>query len=90
MKYNFDNNFSFTMDLRDDGGNIWAAVSVIPSKEVGKRDILLMDIKEGNISVRSITELLNLLHKKKVSFDNKKKVVDFLADSLLFLERNER
>ena len=90
MKYNVDNNFSFTMDLRDDSGNIWAAVSVIPSKEVGKRDILLMDVEEGNIFVRSITELLNLLHKKNVSFDNRKKVVDFLADSLFFLEQNER
>lgn len=89
MEYNVDNNFSFTMDLRDDDGDIWAAISVISSK-VGKRDILLMDVQEGNISVRSITELLNLLQKKKVSFENRKKVVDFLAASLLFLERNER
>lgn len=90
MEYNVDNNFSFTMDLRDDDGDIWAVISVISSKEVGKRDILLMDVQEGNISVRSITELLNLLQKKKVSFENRKKVVDFLAASLLFLERNER
>jgi hypothetical protein len=89
MEYNVDNNFSFTMDLRDDDGDIWAVISVISSK-VGKRDILLMDVQEGNISVRSITDLLNLLQKKKVSFENRKKVVDFLAASLLFLERNER
>ena len=78
------------MDLRDDEGNIMAAVSVIPSKEVGKRDIIYMDAEEGNVSVRSITELLNLLQKKNISFDNRKKVVDFLAYSLMFLERNER
>lgn len=90
MEYNVDNNFSFTMDLRDDDGDVWVAISVISSKEVGKRDILLMDVQEGNISVRSITDLLNLLQKKKVSFENRKKVVDFLAASLLFLERNER
>ena len=76
--------------MKDDGGNIWAAISVIPSKEVGKRDIWLIYIQDGKIYVRSITELLNLLYKKKVSFDNRKKVVDFLAYSLMFLERNER
>ena len=41
MHYNNENNFTFTMDLRDDDDNIWAAISVIPSKEAGKRDILV-------------------------------------------------
>jgi hypothetical protein len=89
MEYNTDNNFSFTIDLRDGDGDIWAVVSVIPSKEPGKRDIILMDVEEGNYSFRSITELLNLLQKKKVSFEDRKMVLDFLADSLLFLEKNE-
>jgi len=74
MEYNVDNNFSFTRDLRDDDGDIWAAISVIPSKEVGKRDILLMDVQEGNISVRSITELLNLFKKRKFHLKTEKKL----------------
>jgi len=89
MKYSTDNKLSFTLDLRNDEDDIMAVVSVIPSKEVGKRDIIYMDAEEGNVSVRSITELLNLLQKKNISFDNRKKVVDFLSDSLLFLELND-
>ncbi|MFY9639235.1 MAG: hypothetical protein WAK14_10580 [Methanobacterium sp.] len=89
MHYNNENNFTFTMDLRDDDDNIWAAISVIPSKEAGKRDILLIDANNGNFSFRSITELINFLQKKKVSFYERKKVLDFLANSLLYLEKNQ-
>ncbi len=42
-----------------------------------------MDVCEGNFSVRSVTELLNLLMKKEVSFDERKRVLDFLAESLV-------
>jgi hypothetical protein len=89
MKYNKENKYSFTLDLRGDNGEIWAVVSVIPSKDIGKRDILLMDVSEGNFSVRSVTELLNLLIKKEVSFNERKRVLDFLAESLLILEKND-
>ena len=89
MQYDNQNNFTFTMDLRDNNDNIWAAISIIPSKEAGKRDLLLIDAINGNFSFRSITELINFLQKKKVSFIERKKVLDFLANSLLFLEKNE-
>ena len=89
MQYDNQNNFTFTMDLRDDNDNIWAAISIIPSKEAGKWDLLLIDANNGNFSFRSITELINFLQKKKVSFIDRKKVLDFLANSLLFLEKNE-
>ena len=89
MQYDNQNNFTFTMDLRDNNDNIWAAISIIPSKEAGKRDLLLIDAINGNFSFRSITELINFLQKKKVSFIERKKVLDFLAYSLLFLEKNE-
>lgn len=89
MKYNNENKYSFTLDLKGDDGEVWAVVSIIPSKDIGKRDILLMDVCEGNFSVRSITELLNLLMKKHVSFDERKRVLDFLAESLLILEKND-
>ncbi len=89
MQYDNQNNFTFTLDLRDDNDNIWAAISIIQSKEAGKSDLLLIDANNGNFSFRSITELINFLQKKKVSFIERKKVLDFLANSLLFLEKNE-
>jgi hypothetical protein len=89
MKDVKENNFSFTMDLKDENNDIWLTISVMPSKEVGKRDILLMDVNDGNFSFRSITELINMLMKKKVSFTDRKAVLDFLANSLLFLEKNQ-
>jgi len=89
MGENAENKFSFTMDLKDEDGNIRAVISVIPSKEAGKRDILLMDVQEGNFSVRSITELLNLLERKEVPVEDRKNVLEFLAERLLFLEQNE-
>jgi hypothetical protein len=89
MKDVKENNYSFTMDLKDENNDIWLTISVMPSKEVGKRDILLMDVNDGNFSFRSITELINMLMKKKVSFTDRKAVLDFLANSLLFLEKNQ-
>jgi len=88
MLYNNEKKYSFTMDLRGDNGEVWAVVCVVPSKDVGKRDILLMDVFEGNFSLRSVTELLNLLMKKKVSLDERRRVLDFIAESLLILEKN--
>jgi hypothetical protein len=87
MKQGDNNLFPFTMDLKDEDGNVWATVSVIPSKDPNKRDILLIDAQNGNYSVRSITELLNILEKRKVSLEEKKEVLEFLAERLIFLER---
>jgi hypothetical protein len=89
MKDIVDNKFSFHMDLMDHEDNIWGIVSVVPLKEMGKRDILLSDAHNGNYSFRSITELLNMLLKKNVSFEDRKRVLEFLAESLLFLEKND-
>jgi hypothetical protein len=84
-----ENNFSFTFNLRDENEGIWAAILVAPSKEIGKRDILLIDVNNENISFRSITELINLLQKRKVSFEDRKNVLDFIANSLIILEKNQ-
>jgi len=77
MGENAENKFSFTRDLKDEDGNIRAVISVIPSKKAGKRDILLMDVQEGNFSVRSITELLNLLERKEVPVEDRKMFWNF-------------
>jgi membrane-bound ClpP family serine protease len=75
-----------TMDVKDKNGKLLGAVCVAPAKEIGKRDILLMDEKTTQ-SVRSITELINMLSKKNVSFEERKQVLDFLSERLRYLEK---
>ena len=84
-----ENNFSFSMNLKDENDDIWAAISVAPSKDPGKRDILLIDVNNENISFRSITELMNFLQKKKVPYNDRKDALDFIANSLIILEKNQ-
>ena len=83
-------NFSNSIDLKDENGNVWGAVFVSTSKEFGKRDIILMDETSGTHSARSITELINMLSKKNVSFTDKKIVLEFLADRLRDLEKDTK
>lgn len=83
-----ENKFLSSIDLMDENGNVWGAVFVSPSKELGKRDIILMDEKSGTHSARSITELLNMLSKKNVPFTEKKRVLEFLAERLRTLEQD--
>jgi hypothetical protein len=80
--------FTSTMDVKDKNGNILGAVCVTPGKEIGKRDILLMDEKSGTHSARSTTELINMLSKKDVTFKERKLVLDFLSERLRNLEQN--
>jgi hypothetical protein len=82
-------NFSFTLDLKDENEKIWAVISVAPSKEPGRRDLLLIDVNNENISFRSITELINFLQKKKVPYNDRKEALDFIANSLIILEKNQ-
>jgi len=80
--------FSSSIDLEDENGHVWGAVFVSTSKELGKRDIILIDETSGTQSARSITELMNMLSKKKVSFMDKKRVLEFLAERLRMLEKD--
>jgi hypothetical protein len=81
------NNYISSMDVKDAQGNILGAVCVSPAKELGKRDIILMDEASGSFSVRSTTELINMLSKKHVPFEERRHVLDFLADRLRYLEQ---
>ncbi len=45
-----------------------------------------MDKKSGTCSARSITELINMLSKKNVSFIEKRRVLEFLSERLRILE----
>jgi membrane-bound ClpP family serine protease len=46
-----------------------------------------MDEESGSFSVRSTTELINMLSKKNVPFEERRHVLDFLADRLRYLEQ---
>lgn len=90
MNKNVENKFENSIDLKDENGEVWGAVFVSISKELGKRDIILVDERSGSHSARSITELINMLSKKNVSFTDKKIVLDFLADRLRTLEKETK
>lgn len=90
MKRKVEDNFLNSIDLKDEEGNVWGAVFVSTSKEFGKRDIILMDERSGTHSARSITELINMLSKKNVSFNDKKRVLEFLAERLRTLEQDTK
>lgn len=87
MKKETKHNYISSMDVKDEMGNVLGAVCVSPAKELGKRDIILMDENSGSFSVRSTTELINMLSKKNVPFEERKQVLDFLAERLRILEK---
>jgi hypothetical protein len=87
MRNETEKNYISSMDVKDEKGNILGAVCVSPAKELGKRDIILMDENSGSFSVRSTTELINMLSKKHVPFEERKQVLDFLAERLRYLEQ---
>ncbi len=87
MNKKIEYKFSSSIDLKDDKGKVWGAVFVSPSKEIGKRDIILIDEESGTFSVRSITELINMLSKKNISFNEKRRVLEFLEERLRILEK---
>jgi hypothetical protein len=71
--------------VRDDK-TLTGAVCVVLNREIGKRarkvDIIFMDEKKGAWSVRSTTELMNVIMKWKVPFEERKRVLDFVAERL--------
>ena len=87
MRNETEKNYISSMDVKDEKGNILGAVCVSPAKELGKRDIILMDENSGSFSVRSTTELINMLSKKHVPFEERKQVLDFLSERLRYLEQ---
>jgi predicted nuclease of restriction endonuclease-like (RecB) superfamily len=88
MKDKIENKFFSSLDVQDSDGNIFGAVFVSPAKEFGKRNIILIDETRGTYSARSITELINMLSKRNVTFAEKKRVLDFLSERLRILEKD--
>ncbi|MGZ4951526.1 MAG: hypothetical protein ACXVI0_10395 [Halobacteriota archaeon] len=71
------------------------AVCVALSKHIGRKerkvDIIFMQEEEekGAWSVRSTTELMNILAHWQVSFEERKRVFDFVAERLRVLAAEE-
>ncbi|HDD44509.1 MAG TPA: hypothetical protein ENG63_06595 [Candidatus Desulfofervidus auxilii] len=73
------------IEVIDENGEKIGYVFVYPSKELGKRDIIYYDIKKRKAkSLRSITELINLIA-KKVSIEEIKKTISFVEERLIDL-----
>ena len=72
-----------------DNKALTGAVCVALSKNVGRKDrkidLIFMPEEIGAFSVRSTTELMNILATWKVSFEERKQVFDFVAKRLRML-----
>jgi len=72
-----------------DNKTLSGAVCVALSKNVGRKDrkvdLIFMPEEQGAFSVRSTTELMNILANWKVSFEERKRVFDFVAQRLRML-----
>jgi hypothetical protein len=68
------------------------AVCVALNKNIGKKerkvDIIFME-EMGAWSVRSVTELMNILMKWQVSLHERKRIFDFVAERLRVLAADE-
>jgi len=68
-------------------GNKIGIVFVLPSKTPGKLDIIFFDSKTRKaVSLRSVTELINLLCKKNVQLEEIKNIVERVGYLLRKLE----
>ena len=67
------------------------AVCVALNKDIRQRkaDIIFMGGEKDTWSVRSTTELMSILIKWKVSFEERKRVFDFVAERLRVLAAEE-
>ena len=81
-----EKNIKSCMDIKDKEGKTLGAVCVLKGKDLDKNDILFMPSNDNAFSVRSVTELVNKLSKKNISFEERKKVLDFTSERLSYLE----
>ena len=58
MRNEIKNNYISSMDVKDEKGNLLGAVCVSPAKELGKRDIILMDENSGSSLLEAQQSLL--------------------------------
>lgn len=77
------------MDVKGKNEKIIGGVCIIPAKDFGKNDITFMPSDKETRSFRSTTELINTLTKLHASYEERKKVMDFIGERLRALESEE-
>ena len=85
-----EKNIKSCMDIKDKEGKTLGAVCVLKGKDLNKNDILFMPSNDNAFSVRSVTELVNKLSKKNISYEDRKKVLDFTSERLSYLENRKK
>ena len=79
------------LDLKNSEGQKVGAVCVTLSKVgKGKRDLIYMKVNGGALSARSNTELVNILIKEKIPYEERKRALDFIGERLLYLISSEK
>ena len=71
--------------VRDNMGAVCVALNKNIGRKERKVDLIFMPQEKGSFSVRSTTELMNILESWKVSFEERKRVFDFVAERLRML-----
>jgi hypothetical protein len=95
-----DNSESNCTDVKNGEGKMLGAVCVSIGKKLGSRDVLFMlrddvDLRGKNLhkgrafSVRSVTEMLNILSNWNVTYDERKRVHNFVTERLRILEQQK-
>jgi hypothetical protein len=79
----------YTRDDKTQTGAVCVALNKNIGRKERKADIIFMPEELGAWSVRSITELMNVLAQWKVSFEDRKRVFDFVAERLRVLGAEE-
>ena len=85
-----EKNIKSCMDIKDKEGQTLGAVCVLKGKDLEKNDILFMPTNDNAFSVRSVTELVNKLSRKNISYEERKKVLDFTSERLSYLENRNK
>ncbi|MGZ4921256.1 MAG: hypothetical protein ACXV3U_03540, partial [Halobacteriota archaeon] len=79
---------SYVRDNKTQTGAVCVALNKNIGKKERKVDIIFME-EMGAWSVRSVTELMNILMKWQVSLEERKRIFDFVAERLRVLAADE-
>lgn len=74
------------LDIKNSKGNHIGCVCVVAGKDYRKKDIIIMPRDKPAKSVRSTTELVNKLHDFGISYEERKKAMDFASLRLKLLD----
>lgn len=86
MLLNEKNKERSCLDIKNNKGKPVGCVCVVAGKDYRKKDIIIMPRDKPARSVRSTTELINKLHDFGVTYEEKKRAMDFTSYRLKLLD----